>query len=303
VEAAATAFLESLRNDQIDAACFAFGDDAVRRDWTYLPGPRSGLSLGAMTVEQQQLAMQLLASALSTPAFATAAVIMALEDVLDQIEGGHRGRHRNDYYVTIFGTRGAALWGWRCEGHHLSVNVSVVDGEVADTPLFFGANPAAVGTIRPLAPEEDLGRRLARLVGAPAVIAESAPDDILTKDAPAVDGSVQPEGIALASLADEASHVAGELVAVYLGRLPEQRRPAWTDLGELHFGWAGSLEPGEGHYYRLQGPRFLVEYDNTQNGANHIHTVMRDTANDFGDDALRRHRTESHHTQPNPSWG
>jgi hypothetical protein len=294
MEAEVTAFLESLRNDQIDAACFAFGDDAVRRKWTYLPGPRPGLSFVAMTVEQQKLALQLLASALSTPAFATAAVIMALEDVLDQIEGGHRGRHRNDYSVAIFGTRGADLWGWRFEGHHLSVNVSVVDGEVADTPLFFGANPASVGTTRPLAPEEDLGRRLARLVGAPAVIADRAPHDILTKDAPMLDGSVRPEGVVLASLADEASHVAGELMAVYLGRLPESRRPAWSDLGDLHFGWAGSLEPGEGHYYRLQGPTFLVEYDNTQNGANHIHTVMRDAESDFGDDALRRHRAESH---------
>jgi hypothetical protein len=253
-----------------------------------------------MTVEQQKLASQLLASALSVPAFATAAVIMALEDVLDEIEGGRRGRHRGDYAVTIFGTRGADLWGWRFEGHHLSVNVSVVDGEIAATPLFFGANPAAVGAVRPLGPEEDLGRALARLAGPAALLHEVAPDDILTKDAPALDGSVRPEGVALASLADEASHAAGELVAVYLGRLPEDRRPAWSALGDLHFGWAGSLEPGEGHYYRLQGPSFLVEYDNTQNGANHIHTVMRDAASDFGEDALRRHRAESHHSQPEP---
>jgi hypothetical protein len=223
---------------------------------------------------------------------------MALEDVLDEIEGGHRGRHRNDYFVSIFGTRGAATWGWRFEGHHLSVNVSVVDGEVSDTPLFFGANPAAIGTVRPLAPEEDLGRSLARLVGAPAILNDVAPDDILTKDAPQLDGSVRPEGVALASLDGESSHTAGELVAVYLGRLPEDRRPSWSDLGDLHFAWAGGLEPGEGHYYRLQGPTFLVEYDNTQNNANHIHTVMRDSANDFGDDALRRHRAESHHPQP-----
>ena len=290
----ATAFLESLRNDQLDEAVFAFGDDNVRRKWAYRPVPRSGLSLAAMTAEQQKLASRLLATALSAPAFATAAVIMALEDVLDEIEGGHRGRHRNEYFVSIFGTRGADTWGWRFEGHHLSVNVTVVDGEVSGTPLFFGANPAAVGAVRPLAPEEDLGRRLAVLVGVPASLADVAPDDILTKDAPMLDGSVRPEGVALASLHGEASQVAGELVAVYLGRLPEARRPAWSDLGDLHFGWAGSLAPGEGHYYRLRGPTFLVEYDNTQNGANHIHTVMRDAADDFGDDALRRHRAEDH---------
>jgi hypothetical protein len=294
MEAAVTAFLESLRNDQIDAACFAFSDEAARRDWTYVPRRRPGLALSRMDANQQKLASQLLATALSAQAFATASVIMALEDVLDELEGGHRQRHRNGYSVSIFGTRGAPLWGWRFEGHHLSVNVSVIDGEVADTPLFFGANPAVIGAVRPLAPEEDLGRRLATLVGPPAVISDAAPDDILSKDAPQLDGSLRPEGVALASLDGEASHVAGELVAVYLGRLPEDRRPAWSHLGELHFGWAGSLEAGEGHYYRLQGPTFLVEYDNTQNGANHIHTVMRDALDDFGDDALRRHRAEVH---------
>jgi hypothetical protein len=301
VEREAAAFLESLRNDQIDRACFAFGAEKTRRNWTYLPRNRPGLMLADMTAEQQKLASQLLASALSTQAFATAAVIMALEDVLDEIEGGNRGRHRNGYSVAVFGTRGADVWGWRFEGHHLSVNVTVVDGEVSDTPLFFGANPASIGSVRPLAPEEDLGRRLATLIGGPAVIAGKAPDDILSKDAPVLDGSLRPEGVALASLDGEASHVAGELVAVYLGRLPDARRPAWSDLGDLHFGWAGSLEPNQGHYYRLQGPTFLVEYDNTQNGANHIHTVMRDAANDFGDDALRRHRAEEHPTEPNPS--
>ena len=294
MEAAATAFLESLRNDQIDKAVFAFGDDATRRRWTYLPGERPGLSLTAMTPDQQKLALQLLASALSIEGYATATVIMALEDVLDTIEGGGRHRHRGDYWVCFFGPRTADVRGWRFEGHHLSVNCTFVGDEVVQTPLFFGANPALVGTVRPLAPEEDLGRRLAVLAGPPAVIADVAPDDILTKDAPTLDGSVQPEGVALASLDGEAASVADQLLGVYVNRLPADRRPARSDLGELSFGWAGSLEAGEGHYYRLQGPTFLVEYDNTQNDANHIHTVVRDAANDFGDDALRRHRAEDH---------
>ena len=294
MEAAVTAFLESLRNDQLDKAVFAFGNEATRRQWTYLPGTRPGLALSAMTPEQQKLALQLLASALSIEGYATATTVMALEDVLDHIEGGHLQRHRGDYWVCVFGPRTADVTGWRFEGHHLSVNVTVVDNEVVDVPLFFGANPASIGAVRPLAPEEDLGRRLATLIGEPAVIADTAPDDILSKDAPTLDGSLQPEGVTLASLDGEASQVAGQLLATYLGRLPEARRPAPSALGDLHFGWAGSLTPGEGHYYRLQGPTFLIEYDNTQNNANHIHTVMRDAANDFGDDALRRHRSEDH---------
>ena len=290
------AFLESLRNDQLDKAVFAFGDEATRRQWTYLPGDRPGLALSAMTPEQQKLALQLLASAVSIEGFAAATTIMALEDVLDQIEGGHRHRHRGDYWVSFFGPRSADVTGWRFEGHHLSVNVTVVGDEIVDVPLFFGANPASLGAVRPLASEEVLGRSLATLAGPAAVIADVAPDDILSKDAPTLDGSLRPEGVALATLAGDAARVAGELLATYLGRLPESRRPERSTLGDLHFGWAGSLEPGEGHYYRLQGPTFLVEYDNTQNNANHIHTVMRDAANDFGDDALRRHRADDHPT-------
>ena len=292
---AAAAFFASLRDDQRARAWFSIEDESARRDWDYRPRQRAGLSLAAMSAEQQKLASRLLATALSLQGFATASAIMALEDVLDEIEGGQRGRHRNDYAVSIFNRPGDAEWGWRFEGHHLSVNVTVVEGEVVtETPLFFGANPAAVGTVRPLAPEEDIGRALARAIGQPAVIAADAPDDILTRSSPRLDGSVLPEGVLLSSLDGEASQLAGELVAVYLGRLPEARRPAWSDLGDLHFGWAGGLEPGEGHYYRLQGATFLVEYDNTQTGANHIHTVIRDAESDFGDDALRRHRTHDH---------
>jgi hypothetical protein len=291
----AVAFLESLRSDQAAEAVFDFGDEAVRRDWSYVPRTRRGLSLERMEADQQTRAIRLLATALSVQGFATAAVIMALEDVLDEIEGGRRGRRRNDYSVCVFGGPNDEAWGWKFEGHHLSVNATVIRGKVvADVPLFFGANPASVGTVRPLAPEEDVARGLARAAGPQALLGDDAPGDILTRDAPRLDGSVRPEGVALSALTGEASHLAGELVAVYLGRLPDARRPAWSDLGELRFGWAGSLEAGEGHYYRLQGPTFLVEYDNTQNGANHIHTVMRDAASDFGDDALRRHRAQAH---------
>jgi hypothetical protein len=293
-----------LRDDQRSKAWFSIEDETARRDWDYRPRSRAGFALTDMSPEQQKLALKLLATGLSVQGFATAAVIMALEDVLDEIEGGGRGRHRDDYAVSVFNRPGDQEWGWRFEGHHLSVNVTVVDGDVvAETPMFFGANPAAVGTVRPLAPEEDLGRALARAAGPTAVIDDAAPADILTTSQPRLDGSLHPDGVALSSLDGEASQLAGQLVAVYLERLPNERRPAYADLGDLHFAWAGGLEPGEGHYYRLQGPAFLVEYDNTQNGANHIHTVMRDAESDFGDDALRRHRAESHDPtlNPNPS--
>jgi hypothetical protein len=295
VQQEAADLLASLAPEQRATACFPFPADDERRDWTYVPRQRPGLALTFMDAEQQKRASRLLATALSTEGFATAAVIMALEDVLDRIEGGHRFRHRDDYAVSVFGTPGDDSWGWRFEGHHLSVNVTLVDGAVVSSvPLFFGANPARVGAVRPLGPEEELGRALARAAGDGVLIAADAPDDILSKDAPRLDGSVQPEGIELASLTGVAGRLARELLDVYLGRLPEERQPSPGELGDLHFAWAGPLDPGAGHYYRLQGPAFLVEYDNTQNDANHIHTVMRDAASDFGDDALRRHRADSH---------
>jgi hypothetical protein len=300
---AASAFLEAGEDGR---ARRPFEDEAERRNWHYVPRRREGLPLAAMDVRQSRASTALLATALSVPGFAAATAIVALEDVLDRIEGGARGRHRFDYSVTVFGEPGADAWGWRFEGHHVSVNVTVVDGAVAAAPLFLGANPAEIpGVTRPLAAEEDLA---ITLFGAmtpdqrdAAVLGDQAPDDILTRAAPRLDEGVLPDrtGVRFGDLRGEAADLAHQLVRLYLDRLAADVAGAWwsriePEVGDVHLAVAGQAGHRLPQYYRLLGPSLLVEYDNTQDGANHVHTVLRDPDGDFGDDLLRRHRHEHH---------
>ena len=313
MRAAAEAFLERLGPEATPSARVAFADDVERRNWHYVPRERNGLSLASMTSEQAKAAYDLLASGLSLTGYAAATAIVALEDLLDRIEGGGRHRHRRDYSVTVFDQPSAkGAWGWRFEGHHVSVNVTVVDGRVAGSPLVLGANPAEVvaasghPVVRPLAAEEDVA--LALLAAMPPAQREAsffgdhAPEDIVTAAAPDLTAEgVLPDlaGVAIGTLRGEAADLARRLVLLYLDRLPPDVAAAWwrriePTLDDVRFAFAG--EPGHRRpqYYRLVGPALLVEYDNTQNDANHVHTVLRDPAGDFGGDLLRDHRHDHH---------
>jgi hypothetical protein len=301
---AAARFLASLDAARRRAATMAF-DDPERVSWHYTPRPRRGLSLAEMDRDQAKAAHRLLARGLSAAAYARVAAIVGLEDVLDEREGGRRGRHAGDYWVAVFGdpTAGGGAqgqpWGWRFEGHHVSVNLTVVGDAVSATPCFLGANPAVIevagaAPIQPLAPEEVLGRRLLGSLKDDqrnqAVLRQEVPGDILTGEEPRADPALAPPaGIAGASLRADQIGCLRDLVALYVGRAPEavagpELARLENHLGEVHFAWAGDAEPGPGHahYYRLHGPDLLVELDNTQNEANHVHTVWRDPAGDFG---------------------
>jgi hypothetical protein len=206
----------------------------------------------------------------------------------------------------------AATWGWRVEGHHVSLNFTIVDGVlVAATPSFFGANPARVPRgprqgLRALAAEEDLGRQLVLSLTPRqkqvAILNQQVPADIITGSARAVT-PLQPTGLLAAAMSYQQNEKLLALIREYLGR----NRPelAEADLKKIRsagidrigFVWIGGLEQGEAHYYRVQGPTFLLEYDNIQNQANHIHAVWRDFENDFGDDLLKRHYERSAHHQ------
>ena len=296
---AASAFLDTLDEPTRQQTQRSYDDDR-RRDWHYVPRARPGRSLASMGVAQRMHAYHLLATALRPHAYAQAVQIIALEDVLDEQEGRRKGRHGLDYDLVVFGDpSGEGPWACRFEGHHLSVNVTVEDGEAATTPLFFGANPArirhrGVDVSRPLPHEEDLARRLVRELPADlhrrTVLAGAAPADILTRAAETVDGQLEPRGVPAADLSGSPRELLDTLVAVYLERSCVRDTTASTD--EVSFAWAGGTEPGAPHYYRLQGPGLLIEYDNTQNDANHIHTVVRDPARDF--DPLARHRALHH---------
>ncbi|MHB1327179.1 MAG: DUF3500 domain-containing protein [Gemmatimonadales bacterium] len=301
---AADAFLASLDAAQRFRATFAF-EDAERLNWHFVPRARRGLALKDMSPEQQGLARGILRAGLSKRGYLTASTIIELETVLREMGENPRVRDPELYFFSIFGTPSdTAPWGFRTEGHHLSLNFTLVrDSLIATAPAFFGANPAEVrsGTrrgLRALALEEDIGRELVLSLDEgqrrKALIASVAPSDIVTGNAAQVD-PLSPIGIHVTALRSDQAATLVRLLDLYLGRMAEplaaRRRAALerTDFSHVSFAWAGSTQRGEAHYYRIQGPRFLVEYDNTQNGANHIHTVWRDFAGDFGRDLLREH--------------
>lgn len=363
---AAQVFMSSLSDDQAGAAAFAWNDDERCR-WYYTPTDHGGLPLFAMTSAQQQFAMRLLATGLSTAGYVTASTIMGLENVLDHLEGWtvgwgrERGRDPQHYYLSVFGEPdGAAPWSWRFGGHHLSVQHVVHGDEVlASTPCFFGADPAEVPLLgghllRPLGACEDLARDLVRSLNDSqalrARLDSVAPVDIVSANratvadgdtvlplgdvwrsrfedlelSELVDGmharaerkagitaehlqavayTTKPKGLAANEMSEAQRDQLSAVMRVFIDRLPddlanrEHERTAGDKLLDVSFAWAGSTERGAPHYYRMQGPGLLAEYDNTQRDVNHIHTVWRNPDNDFGNDVLRQHLAVHHQGQ------
>jgi Protein of unknown function (DUF3500) len=297
--------LSALPSDGRRRACYPF-TGPVRTQWSYFPGSRPGIGLSELGAVGRKAAHRLLATALSRAAFAQAVTIMAFEEVLDLDEHGQLGRHSDGYNVAVFGDPADDAWAWRFEGHHLSVNVTVIAGEPVVAPLFLGANPAQVRhddqvVVAPLLREEQLARAI--ITGLPpelrdqAVIARAAPADIITATAATAGSPLQPAGIMASQLPEEARGQLGRLLGVYLDRLApdlagaEHRKIA---AGDVAFAWAGGLRDGDGHYYRIQAPDLLIEYDNTQRNANHAHTVLRRPGHDFGASLLASHLAAGH---------
>jgi uncharacterized protein DUF3500 len=307
--ATANAFLKSLPSDLRAMASFPL-EAPERLVWNFVPMERVGVSLLKLDDAQSELLGPLLATALSPEGLLAARGVMKHENILRRVEteAGVANASRRDpglYYTAIFGSpaRGAA-WGWRFEGHHLSLNVSELPGQApAVGPVFIGANPARVlsgpnAGFRLLAAEEDLGRELVTLLSAEhrrtAVIRDTAFSEILTGNDPKV-RSLELEGLAAADMTTEEKAQLRRLIELYVARLTAaSAKDALARLDragfeKVRFAWAGGIEPGQPHYYRVHGPTMLIEYDDTQNNANHIHTVYRDLERDFGGDALRAH--------------
>ena len=310
---AASNFLAGLDATGQQKAVIDFADTVERENWHYIPRDRAGLPLKEMDEKQRQLAHALVATGVSAQGYEKLSTIMSLEPILAEFEGGGRRFPRDPelYYVSVFGEPGTdAPWGWRFEGHHISLNYTLVKGRMlGPTPLFFGSNPGEVRHgeqtgLRALKEEEDLGRQLLHALDGEqktvAIVDEQAPDDIITTNVPYVRGEVQPEGLGSQDMNAAQREILYALVETYVKRLPEAVAEAeWArlvgaDLQAARFAWAGAEERGGPHYYRVLGPSFLAEYDNTQNDANHIHAVWRDLSNDFGEDILRRHYKEGH---------
>lgn len=312
-------FLDALDAEQRKEVVFEASAEE-RQNWHFVPDKfiqpgnrRYGLPLAKMNPAQVARAHALLNTALSHRGFVTAMTITSLEQILHELENGNPIRDPELYYVTIFGTPGDEdAWGWRFEGHHLSINVTVVDGKLFSvTPSFFGSNPGIVKSgpqegLWTLEDEEQLARQLVKSLNdeqrKTAILSEEAPADIITREErKAEQGKFTPaEGIAWDDLDDEQQQLALQIVKTYAEKYrPEivdqiHARTKLFDLSKTYFAWAGGMEQGDGHYYRIQTPKFLFEYDNTQNDANHVHAVWRDFDGDFGADLLREHY-EKHH--------
>ena len=314
---AARTFLDELDEAQRAQATFPF-QGTERYEWNYTPVTRNGLRLKDMNKVQREAAHRLLATALSVRSAREAKAIIALEVTLNewehmQNEPMHWVRDPDLYYFSVFGNPGQGdPWGWRAGGHHIGVQATIIDDTyVAVLPLFLGSNPAEIrhgdhkGT-RILAAEEDLARKLLGDLDSrqkeKAIVDPVAPDDILTKNYRVADpGNLRPGGVDFTSLRDGQRETFVTLIRHYVNRASttvannEWSKISNGGLDTTRFVWAGPEDRGQGHYYAIIGPSFAIEYDNTQNGANHIHSVMRSFDGDWGEDLLAAHYHHGHH--------
>ena len=281
------------------------------REWSYLPGPRAGLSLAELTADQRETALTLLDTGCSVAGAQTARAVIELDTIRRQLGGGDPQPGDDRFWFRVFGTPSAeGAWAWRVNGHHLAVHVTAAGGDLTVTPSFFGSEPATVLTgphrgLRVLTAEEDLARDLLDSLDDgqrhEAITSTKAPDDVLTRNDPVADPSRISAGIAHADLGSDQRIRLEGLVRHYFDRTPgPAAQDAWAravdaGMAEVRFAWAGGTSPGEGHYYSVLGPTFLLEYDNTQDDANHIHSVWRDLTDDWGGDLLARHYASGHH--------
>jgi hypothetical protein len=308
---AAAQFIDSLSADQKARAVLAFdSDDRLR--WHFIPNemfPRKGLMLKDMNESQRRLAHDLLRTGLSARGYNKVTAIIELEDILRVMEaGGKFARSKDEYLFSVFGTPGAkGSWGWRLEGHHISLRFTIVDGaargRLSSSPMFLGTNPAEVRDgdrkgLRILADEEDAARALVMALSADqqkaAIINAVAPNDIVTMNRNDI-APLPDQGVTYASLDAKQQALLARVIEVYTSNMEADiaaertARIKAAGMDHIRFAWAGDTEKGKRHYYMVQGPTFLIEFDNTQNNGNHIHSVWRDFNGDFGRDLLREH--------------
>jgi hypothetical protein len=309
---AATSFLASLTPEQRQRATFAF-ESAERMKWHFVPQfERNGLQVKEMTEPQRKLAHELLKTGLSARGYTTYTQIMQLENILKAQENGSGPtRDPEGYRFSVFGTPSAkGTWGWRVEFHHVSLHFDVVGGTaISSTPSFAGANPAEVKDgpqkgQRTLGTLEDTARALVTALDEPqrkvAIFTNVALNDIVTGNALDIK-PLSPEGVKASAMTGAQRDLLMKILDAYAGLMTadiaadRMAKVKKAGIENIAFAWAGSIERGQKHYYRLQGPTFLIEFDNTQNDGNHVHSVWRDFQGDFGRDLLRDHLKSSTH--------
>ncbi|TDB57367.1 DUF3500 domain-containing protein [Arundinibacter roseus] len=314
---AARGFLQTLTADQKAEVVHSLSD-SLRFDWHFVPRDRAGLNLKRMTQPQRKAAMKMIEVVMSDQGFQQVEQIIDLEHVLRVLESRPPNDTRRDpenYAFLIFGDPASKNpWGWRVEGHHISLHFTIIDGHVSFTPGFLGSNPGHVlidvpqKGVRVQGKEEDLGFQLLASFTEDQkkkiVLGAKSPYEIFSLNKRQVEGMDKLEGLAMKDMTPPQQELFKQLLTLYLNRyhitLKNQQMAQLekAGLGNLHFAWIGNttlkMGKNEGHYYRIQGPTLLIEFDNTQNDANHIHTVVRDLTDDFGEDLLKLHYEKAH---------
>lgn len=306
----ATAYLSKTASLKI-ASAYSFGH-SEQYNFNFVPLARKGPTFHDFSEAQKAAALDLLKASLGEAGFRKATGIMHLESILRVTE--NRGpddnyRDPKNYHFLVFGQPGKDPWAWKFEGHHISLNFTLIGNEiVSSTPTFMGSNPGIVPAgdekgLQVLKQETDLAFQLVQSLSegqlAAARFSERALPEIVTGNSRRVN-PLTPEGIAFSVLSAEQQKIFLELLGVFVRNYEFDFSEKFmakirkAGIENLHFAWAGSLQPGAGHYYRIQGPMLLIEYDNTQTNANHVHTVVRDLTNDFAEDILREHLMKDH---------
>lgn len=308
----AFAFVSSLNEQQKAKAIFAF-DEMNRYDWHYVPASmigRTGLAVKDLDSTQKIVFYELLQSFLSVEGYKRTQNIMSFEYLLKEMEPDNPHRIPENYFISVYGNPGKdSIWAWKFTGHHLALNFTIVNNKLAFAPFLFGSNPAEVKEghrkgMRIIKDEEDLAFELVNSLNAEqkkmALFRLKAFTDIVTTNAAQV-APLKPAGILLKDMNNDQKNLVNRIMVAYLSSMPSKlanarmNRVAAEDKNEIRFGWAGGLVRGEPHYYRIQGKTFLIELDNTQNKANHIHMVWRDFNGDYGEDLLKEHYMNSKH--------
>jgi hypothetical protein len=307
----ATSFLNSLNSDQQTKALYDF-EDQVRFRWHYLPATsfeRPGIALSDLDSKQKKLAFELLETNLSKSGYDKTIRIIDLENVLAEIEGNTERRDPEKYHLAIYGNPKDEAWAWAFQGHHVALHFTISRDVVSFVPRFLGSNPAMIKEgnrkgERTLKQEEDLGFELINGLSdsqrKKAVISTETYRDILTANSAQAE-RLEETGIKIQEMNENQKGVLISLIKEYLSVMPDDQashrlnRLREEDMGEIRFAWAGDFELGKPHYYRVQGKTFLIEFDNTQTKANHIHSVWRDFDGDFGRDLIKEHYQNSDH--------
>jgi len=323
-------FLESLSTDERSKVQFTM-DDSLRTQWTNLPiglAPRKGLRYGDLSEKSKVSFHKILSTVFSSQGYLKTFAIMQVDDILHEIfEIAHERQQIDEqtigfirtldwdygnYFIAILGNpRIEEAWGFKFEGHHISVNLTVTKDSFSMTPLFLGSDPAVVEVtqyagLRALSKEEDYGfwfvNTLDDAQKAKATLSQEVPGDILTNpDRPQWYDEFM--GIKGSELSPEQQKILHYLIEEYMGNMEKEKAEDYLailharGMDEVYFAWIGSYEPMKPHYYMIHSPDFIIEYDNVGflDNANHIHSIFREKGNDFGEDILRKHLLDHKH--------